>query len=98
MKLRLLIIAGLFMTNGALAATDDPDRDAGTCTAYLVLTKREAGAEDAISLAADRQRAIAFARIFARRWQTTGPDLSGGDACRRIGVYPSLYKTRAGTV
>lgn len=52
-------------------------------------TNRMAGADAALDMAANKNAAAQHAKIFIAKWKGNGPDLSGGNACRKIGVFRS---------
>ena len=75
-----------------LVFAEDNDKDVGVCASYLILTKRDRGADDAWKLAVNPRVAAQHGKIFINKWKQLGPDLSGGDACRRLGIMPSSYQ------
>lgn len=75
-----------------LVFAEDNDKDVGVCVGYLVMTKRDGGPEDAMKLAVNQRAVMQHGKIFINKWKQLGPDLSGGDACRRLGIMPSSYR------
>jgi len=85
MKSISILLASLIAT-GAFASADE---DVGTCMAYMVKTARgEEALQAAMNMAASSAVALQYAKIAMRK----PLDLSEGDACRRIGIYPSKWK------
>jgi len=82
-------IAILSLALISASAFASADEDVGTCMAYMVKTARgEAALQAAMNMAANGAVALQYAKISMRK----PLELSEGDACRRIGIYPSKWK------
>lgn len=74
----------------------ETDKNAGICTAYMTLRGKNSGAEVAIRMADNQNRALLLAKEWIRGYKgmrNAGAAMAfdGDSACRKVGLRPSQY-------
>ncbi len=96
---KLIFLFSLLLSSPALSDIET-DKYAGTCSAYLMISKNANGANAAMNMADNTNRATQFGlnwinqlkRYKDDKTMVTGLVYEASSACRKVGIRPADFK------